>query len=85
MKPKDVRSPQDRRNEKDKFGVHFGKHLRKVRESKNISQEKLSLDAGFYHTYVNKMERGYYSPSLHTVWRLADTLGMSLSEFFKGF
>lgn len=85
MKPKDVRNPQERRNEKSKFGAHFGKHLRKVRESKDISQEKLSLEAGFYHTYVNKIEQGNYSPSLHTVWRLANALNLSLSDFFKGF
>ena len=85
MKPKDVGSPQERRNEKQDFGVYFGKHLRKVREAKNISQEKLSLDAGFYHTYVNKMEQGHYSPSLHTIWRLAHALGLTLADFFKKF
>lgn len=85
MRPIDPYEVRDRRKEKASFGEGFGKHLRKVRESKKISQEKLSLKASYYHTYVNKIETGKYSPSLHTVWRLSHALGMSLTEFFKGF
>ena len=59
--------------------------LRKIRESKGISQENLSINAGYYRTYVNKIEMGDYSPSLHTVWRLVHALGMNLSDFFKKF
>lgn len=78
-------TPEKRKAEKQKFASAIGAHLRKVRESKNISQEQLSIQAGYYHTYVNKIEMGNYSPSLHTIWRLADTLGLSLNEFFKDF
>lgn len=87
MKPKYLNpdSPDDRRQEKKEFAVEIGKHLRKVRESKGISQEKLSEKAGYYHTYVNKIEQGNYSPSLHTIWRLSHALGISLPEFFKNF
>lgn len=77
--------PDQRKKDKEKFGKYFGQHLRKVRDSKGMTQEELSVEAGYYRTYVNKIEQGYYSPSLHTVWRLARTLGMSLSDFFKNF
>ena len=63
----------------------IGKHLKKIREAKGISQEQLSNKAGYYHTYVNKIEQGKYSPSLHTIWRLSNALGLSLSDFFKSF
>jgi len=85
VKPSTIDNPRDRKAEKDRFGVSFGKHLRKIRSIKGISRENLSLNAGYYRTYVNKIERGYYSPSLHTVWRLSHALGMSLSEFFEEF
>lgn len=83
MKPRSLLpdNPSDRRREKVEFAEEFGKHLRKIRESKNISQEQLSNKAGNYHTYVNKIEKGKYSPSLHTVWRLSNALGLSLSTF----
>lgn len=85
MKPRDIDNPTERREEKRKFASKFGDHLGKLRKTKGVSQEKLSLQAGYYHTYVNKIEKGKYSPSLHTVWRLSHTLGLSLSDFFKGF
>jgi len=88
MKPKflaNESTPAGRRQEKVEFAKEIGKHLRKVRESKDISQEQLSVKAGYYHTYVNKIEQGKYSPSLHTIWRLAHALNMSLDEFLTGF
>lgn len=78
-------NPTERRQEKVEFAISIGRHLRKVRESKNISQEQLSNKAGYYHTYVNKIEQGKYSPSFHTIWRLSHALGLSLSEFLKDF
>lgn len=88
MKPKNLSNeddPQPRRDEKKDFAVLIGKHLRKVRESTKMSQEQLSNKAGYYHTFVNKIEQGKYSPSMHTIWRLSHSLGLSLSEFFKNF
>lgn len=85
MKPKDFQKLSSRRKEKEIFAYKLGQHLKKARQEKDISQEKLSMDAGYYHTYVNKIENGNYSPSMHTVWRLVDALGLTLSDFFKKF
>ncbi len=88
MKPQELtyeENPLKRKLEKQKFAVEIGDYLRKVREAKGMSQEKLSTKAGYYYTYVNKIENGKYSPSLHTIWRLANTLGMTLEQFFKSF
>lgn len=85
MLPKDIQSVEERRVEKKSFAFTIGKHLEKIRESKGISQENLSLQAGYYRTYVGKIENGNYSPSLHTIWRLAHALGMDLKQFFNNF
>jgi len=85
MQPKDIDRAYDRREEKKQFAKKIGKHLREIRKSKNISQENLSLKAGYYRTYVGKIEQGNYSPSLHTIWRLSHSLRMLLTDFFKNF
>jgi len=85
MKPHSLETVAQRRKEKKDFAFYFGKHLRKIREEKGISQENLSLKAGYYRTYVGKIEQGQYSPSFHTVWRLAHALGTPLSKFLKDF
>jgi len=83
--PHDLESSKERKKDKIEFAKYFGPYLRKIRVSKGISQENLSINAGYYRTYVNKIEMGDYSPSLHTVWRLVHALGMNLSDFFKKF
>lgn len=85
MHPLKIDSAQDRREEKKKFADKIGSHIRKIRMKKSISQENLSLKAGYYRTYVAKIEQGMYSPSLHTIWRLAHALDLSLPDFFKNF
>ncbi len=85
MPPRNLDTVRDRRNEKREFATLIGDHLRKVRQAKGISQEQLALNCGYYRTYVNKIETGNYSPSLHTIWRLADGLDMNLSQFFQNF
>lgn len=85
MPPRNLDSVRERRVEKKEFALLLGEHLRRKRLSKDISQENLALECGYYRTYVNKIETGNYSPSMHTIWRLSYGLGMSLSEFFKGF
>ncbi len=85
MRPTDIDKSKERREEKKKFALQIGKHLRKLREDRKISQENLSIKAGYYRTYVGKIEQGQYSPSMHTIWRLSHALGLSLSDFFKNF
>jgi len=85
MNPEEIESAQARREDKQKFAVKIGHHLRKIRESKHISQENLSLQAGYYRTYVGKIEQGKYSPSLHTIWRISHALNLTLEEFFREF
>ncbi len=85
MKPRDFQRLNSRRKEKLIFAYKLGQHLKRVRQKHGVSQEKLSLDAGYYHTYVNKIENGHYSPSMHTVWRLVHALSITLSDFFRDF
>jgi len=61
----------------------FGKKLREIRNSKNLSQEALSKKAGLDRTYVGKIERGEKSPSLHTIEKLANILDVEIFELFK--
>lgn len=61
----------------------LGQKLRRLREEKGVSQEELSKEAGLDRTYVGKIERGKKSPSLNTVEKLGDALGVEVWELFK--
>jgi transcriptional regulator with XRE-family HTH domain len=58
----------------------FGEVIRRERESKGISQERLAELADLDRTHVQRLERGRYSPTLDTVESLARALQMLPSE-----
>jgi transcriptional regulator with XRE-family HTH domain len=49
----------------------FGQALREVRQSKEISQERLALDGGFDRTYISLIERGINSPTIRVLVGIA--------------
>ena len=58
--------------------------MRQARLARGLSQEELAYEAGYYRTYVGHIETGTYSPSVHTVWRLAKALGMDMADLLGG-
>ncbi len=57
-------------------------NLRRVRVSREISQEKLAVDAGLDRTYVGGLERGTENPTVAVLDRLAIALGIHISKLF---
>lgn len=63
----------------------FGKALRKLRQAKELTQERLAGAAGLTTGYVNTVERGMQVPSLTTILKLAHALGVTPSELLSDF
>lgn len=59
----------------------FANVLKRLRTKKGLSQEEFGLEANLHRTYVSQLERGLKSPSLKTLCKIANVLGISLSEF----
>jgi len=57
--------------------VVFGKHLRKLRDERGLTQEQLADRAGMHFTYVGQIERGVRNPSLINLHKLARALKIS--------
>lgn len=60
----------------------FGQNIKRVREQKSISQEKLALNAGLDRTYVSGIERGIRNPSLNNITKIAKGLGIPTKDLF---
>lgn len=61
----------------------IAKVLRDVRESRGISQEALSFDAGLHRTYISQLERGLKAVTVKTLLKITDALGIEIDEFMK--
>jgi transcriptional regulator with XRE-family HTH domain len=58
----------------------FGITVRQLREAKGWSQEVLAERANLNRSYVGELERGQAIPSLVTLEKLGQALGVSLSN-----
>lgn len=60
-----------------------GKVIRSFRKSKGLSQEVLSGLAGLDRTHYSKIERGLRSPTIDTLFRIAQALDVSPHVLIK--
>ena len=60
----------------------FGKRLRAIRKVKNISQLDLELRSGINRTEISRIENGQKNIEFFTMIKLAEALGVKLSELF---
>lgn len=61
----------------------FGTVLRRHRDGLALSQEKVAEASGLDRTYISMLERGVHQPSLHTLLRLADALGVPADQLTR--
>ena len=54
-----------------------------LRTQRGLSQEVLSGLAGIARSHLAMIENGSKNPSVDTLWRISDALGMPLSELFR--
>ncbi len=61
----------------------FGNVLRRLRQERGLSQESLGFESGYHRTYISILERGQKSPSLQTIFNLAEALKIEPAELIK--
>lgn len=61
----------------------FGRTVRKLRQSRGLSQERLAELAGIHRTYIGDVERGRRNVALVNMTRIAKALGISLSRLMS--
>lgn len=60
--------------------VALGGAVRRVREARGISQERLALEADVDRSYVSHIETGKNNPAVLTLVKLAGALDVTVSE-----
>jgi transcriptional regulator with XRE-family HTH domain len=61
----------------------FAQRVRILREEQGISQEELAGRAKLHRTYIGMVERLERNPLLVSIHKIANGLGVHVSELFK--
>lgn len=62
----------------------LGDRIRELRNKTGLSQEKFALSIGMDRTYFASVEAGRRNISICNIEKIANGLGVSLSELFAG-
>lgn len=61
-----------------------GARIKELRQGTGLSQEKFALSIGMDRTYYASVENGKRNISIVNLKKIANGLGVSLSELFRG-
>jgi len=60
----------------------IGEHIRRLRLKRHVSVRAFAAQTGFSPSFISQLENGQVSPSLGSLQKIAETLGVTLGEFF---
>lgn len=60
----------------------IGDHVRRLRLKRHVSVRTFAAQTGFSPSFISQLENGLVSPSLGSLQKIAETLGVTLGEFF---
>jgi transcriptional regulator with XRE-family HTH domain len=61
----------------------FGQALREIREKRKLSQEQLALESNHDRTFISLLERGIQSPTIRTLVKVSEVLGVAPSAVIR--
>lgn len=62
---------------------NVGKRIQELRKEKNMTMTALANEANTSRSLISQIESGYTYPSLQTLEKIVNALGITLSNFFK--
>lgn len=69
------------KNRTDKLAVMIGNRIREARKAKGLRQEDMK-SLGISYKYFQTVENGRVNPTLKTIQKIADALGIEATELF---
>ncbi len=63
--------------------VDIGEKIRKIRSARAMTIQEIANKTGLSTSFISRMERGDINPSLSSIKKIADVLGISIGHFFE--
>lgn len=61
----------------------LGKNLKRIRTKKGITQADIARSLGVSRGFVSNLENGKTNPTLATISKIADAIGVGIEELLK--
>jgi len=61
----------------------LGNNVREVRQRKKWTQQELADECGVSRPRISEIESGEYNPSVETIEKIAQKLGVSITRLFQ--
>lgn len=71
------------KNREEDFIKRFGKNLKRIRKSKNVSQETLAIRVDTSRSQIARIERGEINPTISTVYKFSQALNVDVHHLFQ--
>ena len=68
---------------KDTEIQHFAKNMKRLREVKGLSQGDIHRATQIDRPYISNLEAGKQNPTLETIAKIAEALGVSSDQLLK--
>lgn len=65
-----------------KQDYRLGRKIQKIRQEKDLTQEKLAEKVGVSTTWIGYIETGYRRPNLKMIYKIARALGVNVKDIF---
>lgn len=69
--------------EKQQLQLVIGKRIKMLREERNIPQQDLAAKCNIEKSNFSRLEAGGTNPTIYTLYKIAEHIGVSVSELTK--
>jgi transcriptional regulator with XRE-family HTH domain len=84
MPPATAPNSRSSRDEAERWPARLvGGRLREVRRGRGLTLDDVAGSAGFTKSFVSAVERGETSPSIGSLYRICEVLGITMSALFE--
>ena len=67
----------------DEINGKLGQKIRELRESQNLTQEKLGDRIGVSQDYLSRIEQGKKNPTVNLLYKIAGGLGVQVCDLIE--
>lgn len=69
---------------KEELQAAIGKNIRKARIRKNVSAQELASRCNFEKSTMSRLEAGNTNPTVYTLYKISQALGVKMEEIVGG-